>query len=288
MPTDQGDDPQEFFPIMLGHVFKCIWSLDEGASFVTIEENDDSEPITSKREDTEYTVDALASYFSCPNPNCLNTELGEDDEGNEKRRPNIFASLLMDSALDMRKLGPRVTRKATATAARRVVVNHKILQFCETDMSMMFLGIHPLLPLDGITRIFVEILRIGLKFLKKVKDPEALNIDAVEISVRVMNIPFFSYENSGLLNALPSLPKYEYANKAIALEVAGPHAPVCEKIMESCSTNGVLPKAFGSTVYLLRTGRWGVSGVERQEQAKAMANHRAFIANSISVTLPGV
>ena len=135
---------------------------------------------------------------------------------------------------------------------------------------------------------FVEILCIGLKYLKKIKDPEALNIDAVEISVRVMNIPFFSYENSGLLNALPSLPKYEYANKAIALEVAGPHASVCEKIMESCSTNGVLPKAFGHTVYLLRTGRWGASGIERQEQAKAIANHRAFIANSITIKLPGV
>ena len=58
--------------------------------------------------------------------------------------------------------------------------------------------------------------------------------------------------------------------------------------MESCDFNGVLANAFGSTVYLLRTGRWGASGLERQQQATAIANHRAFIVNSITIKLNGM
>ena len=113
VPTEQEDDPQDFFPVILGHVFSAIWSLDEEALFVTIEEDGDSEPITSKTKDVKYTVDALGSYFSCANPNCLNTELGKDNKGNERRCPNIFASLLVDSALDMKRVASRLTQKAT-------------------------------------------------------------------------------------------------------------------------------------------------------------------------------
>ena len=103
-------------------------------------------------------MDALGSYFSCANPNCLATELGLDDDSNERQRPNIFASLLVDSSLDMKKVGTRLTRRVTVSARRKVNISYKTLQFCETDMSLMYLGIHLLLPLEGIMRIFVEIL----------------------------------------------------------------------------------------------------------------------------------
>ena len=137
-------------------------------------------------------------------------------------------------------------------AGRKVNVNYKFLQFCDTDMSLMYLGIHPLFPLEGVLRVFVEILRIGLNYLKKTKDPDALKIASIAINARVMTIPFLSYQNSGLLDALPSLPKYQNANKAFALEVAGSHFVVYQRIMESCSLNGVLANAFRSTVYFLR------------------------------------
>ena len=257
IPTEQDDDPQEYFPIILGHLFSAVFSLDQEAAIIAVKDDGDSNPITSKTENLEYTVDALGSYFLCTNPNCLATELGLDNDRNERRRPNIFASLLVDSSLDMKKVGMRLTRKVTVSAGRKVNISYKIFQFCETDISLMYLGIHPLLPLEGIMRIFVEILRIGLNYLKKMKDPDALKIVAIAINVRVMTIPFLSYQNGGLLDALPSLPKYENANKAIALEVAGFHYPVYKRIMESCSLNGVLAKAFGSTVFLLRNGRWG-------------------------------
>ena len=219
MPTKQEDDPQECFPIILGHLFSAVWDLDGEASIIAVEDDGNSDPITSETQDLELTVDSLGSYFACANPNCLATELGQDNKGNEKRRPNIFALLLVASALEMRKVAPRLTAKVTSSAGRTVKVNHKILQYRETDMSLMFPGIHPKLPLEGIMRIFVEILRIGLNYLKKMKDPEALKIAAIDISIRVMTIPYLSYLNSGLLNTLPSLPKYENANKAISLEV---------------------------------------------------------------------
>ena len=140
-------------------------------------------------------------------------------------------------------------------------------------MSLMYLGIHPLFPVEGVLRVFVGILRIGLNYLKKTKDPNALAIAFIAINARVMTIPYLSYENSGLLDALPSLPKYQNANKDFALEVAGPHFTFYQRIMESCSLNSVLEKAFGSTVYLLKNGRWGASGLERRQQATAMTTH---------------
>ena len=111
------------------------------------------------------------------NPNCLTTELGLDHDGNERKRPNIYALLLVASSFDIKKASYRLTLRASTSAGRKVNVNYKFFQYRrDTDMSLMYLGIHPLFPVEEVLRVFVEILRIGLNYLKKTKDPDALKI----------------------------------------------------------------------------------------------------------------
>ena len=63
----------------------------------------------------------------------------------------------MASSFDMEKAGYRLTKRVTISAGQRVNVNYKYLQFHDTDMSLMYLGIHPLFPVEGVLRVFVEI-----------------------------------------------------------------------------------------------------------------------------------
>ena len=122
---EQDNNPQECFPIILGHLFSTIFNLNQDAVIIAVKEDSELDPITSKTEDLEYSMDALGLYSSCANPNCLATELGLDNDGNEKKRPNIFASLLVASSFDMERAGFKLTKKVTISAGRRVNVNYK-------------------------------------------------------------------------------------------------------------------------------------------------------------------